>query len=252
MVRVARALGLAVAPWVLFACVSIDNRASAEHVEVEATRHLHGRFSTWPNYPRDSAYTLENILSYSGSRADTANVDLEGDRVLTIRFDKEGTTLYTKRYSFADGLRLSPDGKITLPPQGECQGGRDSPTIGGCFRNTVSFFVNSKGELVAEFSNRAIGTLGIVPYGQYIDAVAIFPPISIPFNESEQLVRRAVREALPGDWVMEAGEVIEIPYGHHLCDPDYSGPRGTHIVLTGQRGPIRHPMNSTFSRSNSG
>jgi hypothetical protein len=107
----------------LLAGCSVDRRIWRERVSETTLTQPH-RFHT--HSPSDGQYLQDFMYT---ALADTAILAFDGDKGLTILFEKDGEQVHSRVYTFADGLVVTPDGALELWSRGSCGSG-DSPVIG--------------------------------------------------------------------------------------------------------------------------
>lgn len=170
--HLSRALFLLWTLFLLSGCISIDPRATAEKVDVEATSTLKGVFNNTSFYQSQQRYDFsketlaEAIGLYGAKKATDVEIDLEEKKLLHIRFLLDGKELASKDYSVGTDFKLSDEGKIEF--NSDHQGGLDPHGGVGYGASSMVLFINVSGDLVCINSGGGAGLLFLaLPFAAY-------------------------------------------------------------------------------------
>jgi len=156
-------------------CVSIDTRAGREQPDRAATRAIDGTWQAHAFYRTTGELlgpaTLAEALQVPARGAEVVEIARTPDQGLSFTFKEQGNTLLTRTYAVADGLQVDEAGAITLPPATTCSGG---DLQAGCWRRSVTLFVNAQQELVLVTEGNAVGMMAVLPVVIHAKHLSVF------------------------------------------------------------------------------
>lgn len=157
----------------LSGCVSIDSRSWKETIDIKATSNLANRYSIRASYWSKGEFVAEDnladLLGVVASESESVLVKFVAEKGLVFEFD---VNKYTKTYYLGKRLKIDNSGKYKVSIESGCGSSEGAIACGG---GSLSFFVNTHGDLVVIKSGGGGGLYGLFPIGIYAKHVSIFP-----------------------------------------------------------------------------
>jgi hypothetical protein len=151
-------MGSAVTHWLsliillsLSACVSVDRQIDSEKISASGIAAIPGQYSNIPSYfskktlGADPARTLADYLGLWNHGYDRVILDFSPEGNLIMHFERESTVLESNTWQRGTDFDVTDTGTITTKRGRYC---RSDPFGRACNDNEMSFFIDTKGDLV--------------------------------------------------------------------------------------------------------
>lgn len=157
-------------------CVALDRQTFTEQVDRAATQAFSITFVSRAIYRSKGellgSEDLAQALGVQAVGAEKVVVSFSPQEGLSLQFLSGATVSAVKKFTAAQGVRLSDEGKIVVPAIYQC-GGHDSPGW-GCWSRAATLYLNTAGQLVCIESGGALGTVGLLPVAMYTQLMSIY------------------------------------------------------------------------------